>query len=152
MYLQYGVCVDSCLVCAFTTLDYSAVTCSVPGEPWGSRRSILNPKQTCLATALLCGALVRLELDELLGHIIVVALGEDAQDSEARLIHVDAFTQRQPAGGAALRDHVLQLKDRHAHGSVLTGEAVVFHTHLQLIALRTHLVAQCAVEELELVI
>lgn len=88
--------------------------------------------------------MVRLELDELLGHVVVVALGEDAQDGEAGLVHVDAFAQRQPAGDAAFRGHVLQLQDGHAHGAVLPSKAVVFHTHLQLVALRTHLVAQGA--------
>lgn len=105
---------------------------------------------SCLLTAaLLCGALVRLELDELLGDVVVVALGEDAQDGEARLVHVDAFAQRQPAGHAAFGRHVLQLQDGHAHGAVLSSEAVVLHTHLQLVALRTHLVAQGAAEEAE---
>lgn len=97
-----------------------------------------------LAAALLCRALVRLELDELFGDVVVVALGEDSQDGEARLVHVDAFTQRQPAGDAAFGGHVLQLQDGHTHGAVLPRETVVLHTHLQLIAFRAHLVTQGA--------
>ncbi|KAG7239030.1 hypothetical protein INR49_030295 [Caranx melampygus] len=100
------------------------------------------------AAALLSRALVGLELDKLFGHIVVVTLREDAQDGEARLIHVDAFTQRQPAGNAAFGGNVLQLQDSHAHSAVLTGEAVVLHTHLQLVALRTHLIAQSAAAEM----
>lgn len=97
-----------------------------------------------LAAALLCRALVGLELDELLGHVVVVALGQDAQDGQSGFVHVDAFAQRQPAGGAAFGGHVLQLQDGHAHGAVLSGEAVVLHTHLELVALRAHLAAQGA--------
>ena len=100
-----------------------------------------------LAAAFLCRTLVRLELDELLGHVVVVALGEDAQDGETRLVHVDAFPQRQPAGHAAFGSHVLQLQDGHAHGAVLSREAVILHTHLQLVALRPHLAAQGAAED-----
>lgn len=100
-----------------------------------------------LAAALLCRALVGLELDELLGHVVVVALGEDAQDGEARLVHVDAFAQRQPAGDAAFGGHVLQLQDGHAHGAVLPREAVVLDAHLQLVALGAHLVTEGAAIE-----
>ena len=100
-----------------------------------------------LATALLSRALVGLELDELLGHVVVVALGEDAQHGEACLVHVDAFTQRQPAGDAAFGGHVLELQDGHANGAVLSRKAVVLHTHLQLVALRAHLVTQSAAAE-----
>lgn len=100
-----------------------------------------------LAAALLCRALVGLELDELLGHVVVVTLGQDAQHGETGLVHVDAFAQRQPAGHAALGGHVLQLQDSHAHRAVLPGEAVVLHTDLELVALRTHLVAQGAAGE-----
>lgn len=101
-------------------------------------------KLCLLAAALLCRALVGLELDKFLGHIVIVALGEDAQHSEACFVHVDAFAQRQPAGYAAFGGHVLQLQDSHSHGAVLPGEAVILDTHLQLVALRTHLVAQGA--------
>lgn len=100
-----------------------------------------------LATALLSRALVGLELDELLGHVVVVALGEDAQHGEACLVHVDAFAQRQPAGDAAFGGHVLKLQDGHANGAVLSRKAVVLHTHLQLVALGAHLVTQSAAEE-----
>lgn len=100
-----------------------------------------------LAAALLCRALVRLELDELLGHVVVVTLGQDAQDSQSGFVHVDAFAQWQPTSCAALGGHVLQLQDGHAHSAVLSGEAVVLHTHLELVALRAHLVTQGAAEE-----
>lgn len=99
-----------------------------------------------LAAALLRRALVGLELDELLGYVVVVALREDAQDRQARLVHVDALAQRQPAGDAALGGHILQLQDGHAHRAVLSCEAVVLHAHLQLVALGPHLAAQCAAE------
>lgn len=100
-----------------------------------------------LAAALLCRALVRLELDKLLGHVIVVTLGQDAQHGQTGFIHVDAFAQRQPTGRAALGGHVFQLQDGHPHGAVLTGETVVLHTHLELVALRARLVAQGAAED-----
>lgn len=99
-----------------------------------------------LAAALLCRALVGLELDELLGHVVVVTLGQDAQDGQSGFVHVDAFAQRQPTGRAAFGGHVLQLQDGHAHCAVLSGEAVVLHTHLELVALRAHLVTQGAAE------
>lgn len=106
-----------------------------------------------LAAALLCRALVRLELDKLLGHVVVVALGEDAQDGEACLVHVDAFAQWQPAGDAAFGRHVLQLQDGHAHGAVLSCEAVVLHAYLELVALWAHLVTQgAAVENMVIVL
>lgn len=100
-----------------------------------------------LAAALLCRALVRLELDELLGHVVIVTLGQNAQDGQSGFVHVDAFAQRQPTGRAALGGHVLQLQDGHAHSAVLPGKAVVLHTHLELVALRAHLVTQGAAEE-----
>lgn len=100
-----------------------------------------------LTAALLCRALVRLELDELLGHVVVVALREDTEHGEARLVHMDAFTQWQPACNTSFGGHVLQLQDRHAHGAVLSREAVVLHTHLQLVALRANLVTQGAAVE-----
>lgn len=118
------------------------------GAVGGDVRLSLTQAGLCLlAAALLSGALVRLEFDELLGYVVVVALGEDAQDGEARLVHVDAFAQRQPAGDAAFGCHVLQLQDGHAHGAVLSREAVVLHAYLELVALWAHLVTQGAVVE-----
>ena len=96
------------------------------------------------AAALLGRAQVRLELDELFRHVVVVALREDAQHRQARLVHVDASAQRHPEGDAALAGDVLQLHHGHAHGAVLSGEAVVLHTHLQLVTLWTDLGAQGA--------
>lgn len=100
-----------------------------------------------LAAALLRRPLVRLELDELLGHVIIVTLGQDAEDSQSGFVHVDAFSQWQPTGRTALGSQVLQLQDSHAHGAVLSGEAIVLHTHLELVTLRAHLSTQGAAEE-----
>lgn len=106
--------------------------------------SLSSPPLPPSAAALLSRALVRLELDELLRHVVVVALREDAQHRQARLVHVDAPAQRHPAGDAALAGYVLHLHHGHAHGAVLSGKAVVLHTHLKLVALRTALGAQGA--------
>ncbi len=105
--------------------------------------SSLSPPRLS-AAALLSRALVRLELDELFRHVVIVALGEDAQHCQARLVHVDASAQRHPAGDAAFVDYVLHLQYGHAHGAVLSGEAVVLHTQLQLVALWADLGAQGA--------
>lgn len=43
-----------------------------------------------------------LELDKLLGHLVVVALRQDAQYRPARFVHLDAFRQGQPARTGAL--------------------------------------------------
>lgn len=146
----FTVCVATLVLCVLLQhWIIGAVACSGSGELLGRFEFLtwhFKLRFGPLATALLSRALVGLELDELLGHVVVVALGEDAQDGQSRLIHVDAFTQRQPAGGAALRGHVLQLKDSHAHGAVLSSKAVVLHAHLQLVALRTHLITQGAAE------
>ncbi len=56
---------------------------------------------TSAPPALLGRALVRLQLHELFGHLVVVALREDAEDGETRLVHVDALAEREPDGGAA---------------------------------------------------
>lgn len=107
------------------------------GEGWGGARG--------LTTALLSRARVRLELDELLGHLIIVALRKDAEDSEAGVIHVDSAAQGQPAGAAGSLKDITELQDSDAHGPVLPGEAVILHTHLQLVALGACLRPQCAV-------
>lgn len=96
------------------------------------------------AATLLSRTLVWLELDELFCHVIVVALGEDAQHRQARLVHVNASAQRHPAGDAAFVGYVLHLQHGHAHSAVLSGKAVVLHTQLQLVALWTDLSAQGA--------
>lgn len=46
---------------------------------------------------------VRLELDELLGHLVAVALRQDTQNGPARLVHLNAPGQGQPARTGALR-------------------------------------------------
>lgn len=42
-------------------------------------------------------------LDELLGHLVVGALAQDAQDRPARLVHLDAAAKGQPARAGTLR-------------------------------------------------
>lgn len=121
-----------------------SVGCSSGGLVFCAHVFLLGPSPRLSAPALLSRALVRLELDELFGHVVVVALGEDAQHRQARLVHVDPPSQRQPAGDAALAGYVLHLQHSHAHGAVLPGKAVVLHAHLQLVALWTHLGAQRA--------
>lgn len=98
-----------------------------------------------LITALLSRACVRLELDELLGHLIIVALRKDAEDGEAGVIHVDSAAQGQPAGTAGSLQDIAELQDSNAHCPVLPGEAVILHTHLQLVALGARLRPQRAV-------
>lgn len=44
----------------------------------------------------------RLELDKLLGDLIIGTLGQDAQDCPSSLIQIDASTEGTPAGTAAL--------------------------------------------------
>lgn len=109
----------------------------------------VRPPLACplLAAALLSGALVWLEFHKLFSHVVVVALREDPQDRQARLVHVHTPAKRHPAGDAALVGYVLHLQHGHAHGAVLPGEAVILHAHLQLVALRTHLSAQRAGHE-----
>lgn len=96
-------------------------------------------------TALLGRARVRLELDELLGHLIVASLRQDAQHCEPRVVHVDAAAERQPARGAPTLDQLPQLQHRQPHRAVLACEAVVLHAYLQLVALRARVGAQGAV-------
>lgn len=46
---------------------------------------------------------VGLEFDKFLGHLIVVALGEDAQDGPSRLVHLNSTAQRQPTRARSLK-------------------------------------------------
>lgn len=55
--------------------------CCPPARPALGRRR---------GTALFGGARVRFELHELLGHLVIAALRQDAQHREACVIHVDA--------------------------------------------------------------
>lgn len=52
-----------------------------------------------------------LELDELFGDFVVGPLGQYSQDGEARLVHVDAAAERQPARARALQAKGLPSKD-----------------------------------------
>lgn len=126
------VCVCVCIIIHFSGMSGVFVHVRTP------------PLLLLSAATFLGGALVRLELHELFRHVVVVALREDPQHRQARLVHVDAPAQRHPAGDAALAGYVLHLQHGHAHGAVLPGKAVVLHTHLQLVALGTHLGAQRA--------
>lgn len=99
------------------------------------------------SSALLGGARLRLQPDKLLGHVVAGALGEDAHGGEARVVHVDALTQRAPAGAAALPRDVLQLHHRQPHHPVGASEAVVFDAELQLVAAEVLLVSQDAGRE-----
>ena len=65
------------------------------------RRS-LSPFSALLHHEVLLSDLLRLQLDKVLGHLVVGSLREDAQDGPARLVHVDAPTKCQPAGARAL--------------------------------------------------
>ena len=85
-----------------------------------------------------------LELDKLLGDLVVGALGEDAQHGEACVVQVHPRAQRHPAGAAALLDDVAQLHERDADQPVLAREAVVLDAELQLVRVRVVLVAQVA--------
>lgn len=96
-------------------------------------------------TALLGRARVGLELDELLGHLVIAALRQDTQHCEPRVVHVDAAAERQPARGAPALSQLPQLQHRQPHRAVLAREAVVFHAHLQLVALGARVGAQGAV-------
>ncbi len=89
---------------------------------------------------LLGRARLRLEFDELFGHLVTRALGEDAHDGEARVIDVYLWAQWTPAGAAGPRRDITQLYDGDTDHTVRTAEAVVLHTHLQLITLRPILV------------
>ena len=82
------------------------------------------------------------QFDELLGHLIVRSLRQDAQDGPARFVEVHASAERTPAGTAALLDDVAQLHDGHADEAILAREAVVLHTDVQLKGVRLVLVPQ----------
>ena len=107
--------------------------------------SLSSPTCTTISSPFLGRARLRLQLDELLGDLVVGALGKDAEDGEARLVHVHTRPQGAPAGTAALLRYVSQLHDSHAHHAVRAAEAVVLHTHLQLVGLRTVLITQNAI-------
>ncbi len=83
---------------------------------------------------------LRLEFHKLFGHLVTRALGEDAHDGEACVIDVYLWAQWTPAGAAGLRRDITQLYDGDTDHTVRTAEAVVLHTHLQLITLRPILV------------
>ncbi|KAG7220478.1 hypothetical protein INR49_018197 [Caranx melampygus] len=76
----------------------------------------------------------RLELDELLGHLVGRSLGQDAHHRHARLIRVNARPDGTPAHAALAVSDVTQLDHGHAHHPVRPAEAVVLHRHLELVA------------------
>lgn len=94
------------------------------------------------SASLLSGADLRFQLDELPGHLVVGPLGENAKDCQSRVIHVDAAAQWAPAGTAGFVYDVTQLNDRDSQHVVLPGKAIVLDADLQLVTLRTVLVAQ----------
>ena len=99
-----------------------------------------------LSSALLGRSRFRLQPHELLGHVVVGALRQDAHGGEAGVVHVDALAQRTPAGAVALLHDVPQLDDGQAHHPVGAAEAVVLDADLQLVALEAVLVPQSTAE------
>ena len=87
-------------------------------------------------------AALRLELDKLLGHLIVCPLRENAQDGPSRFVEADALAYRAPARARALLHNVPQLQHRDAYQAVLTRKAVVLGTDVQLVRVRLILVAK----------
>lgn len=63
---------------------------------------VFFPPSQPSSSALLGRTRLRLQPHELLGHVVVGALGEDPHGGEAGIIHVDALAQRTPAGAVAL--------------------------------------------------
>ena len=119
--MDMDVCVCSVCVRVLTLVHHQTTRgqcfCVLSTAPCFQTRSgdeilLSSPLLSSLlaTTALLGRALVGLELDELLGDVVVVALGQDAQHGQARLVHVDALAQRQPARHAAPRRHVFHLQ------------------------------------------
>ena len=53
----------------------------------------------------LVAADLRLELDELLGHLVRGPLGENPQDGPPCLVHLDTTTQRKPTGTGTLNTY-----------------------------------------------
>lgn len=87
------------------------------------------------SSALLRRTHFRLELDELLGHLVRRSLGQDAHHRHARLVRVDAWPDGTPAHAALAVGDVSQLDHGHAHHPVGPAEAVVLHRHLELVAI-----------------
>ena len=71
-----------------------------------------------------------LELDELLGYLIVGPLGENAQNGPPGLVEVDPPAEGAPAGARPLLSDVAQLHDGRAKQPVLAREAVVLHANV----------------------
>ena len=86
----------------------------------------------------------RLELDELLGHFVVAALRQNAQDGPACLVELDASPERTPARTRALLSNLAQLHDGDADEAVLASEVVVFGTDVELVRPRVILIANNA--------
>lgn len=84
----------------------------------------------------------RLEPHELLCHVVVGALREDPHGGEARVVHVNALTQRAPASTVSLLHDVSQLNHHQTHNLIRAAETVVFHAGLDFVAVEAILVTQ----------
>lgn len=82
------------------------------------------------SSAFLSRPSLRLEPDELLGHLVSSALGQNAQDGVARVIEVYPAAQGTPAGAAAPLQRVTQLQHGDPQHTVRPAEAVILHAHL----------------------
>lgn len=84
----------------------------------------------------------RLKPHKLLCHIVVGALWEDPHGGEARVIHVNALSQRAPAITVSLLHDVSQLHHNQTHNLISAAKTVVFHADLYFIAVKAILVTQ----------
>lgn len=83
---------------------------------------------------------VALELDKLLGHLVVVALRENPQYRPAGLVHLYSLAQRQPTRARALLDDVLQLQYGNPDQTIVAREAIVLDADVQLVKVQLLLV------------
>lgn len=107
-----------------------------------------GPCQDLGSPALLHGSGLRLQLDELFGHLVGGPLGQDSHHRGSCLICLNAWPQGTPAHAALPVRHVPQLDHGHAHHPVRPAEAVVLHRHLELVAVRGLLPQQAEEEEI----
>lgn len=73
---------------------------------------------------------LRLELNELFGHFVVVSLRQNTQDCPARLVHMNASSKGQPARAGTLLNDVLELHNGDADKTIVPGEAIVFDAYM----------------------
>ncbi|KPP70578.1 hypothetical protein Z043_110580, partial [Scleropages formosus] len=139
---------DGCVPLSGSTCTRQVLLGGLRPSTDSHRRLTAPPLPVRPSPALLGRAHLRLELHELLGHLIVGTLGEDAQHRLARVVHVQSPAQGTPAGTAPPLSHIAQLHDGDAHDAVCPAKAVVLHAHLQLVALWPILVAQNAEREM----